>query len=148
LSGALPFPKAQLNPERRTYSLNQRHPLQREARGELLNHHQHSKENLAMKRIVLALMAMMFAALPALAQPASGGVGDTGYGYLGAGIGFGLAAGLAALGHGKIASAACEGAARNPGAAGRIQTMMLLGLAFVETCVIFTLLIVFLKVGA
>ncbi len=99
-----------------------------------------------MKRIVLALMAMMLTVIPALAQ--TGGVTDTGYGYLGAGLGFGLAAGLAALGHGKIASAACEGAARNPGAAGRIQTMMLLGLAFVETCVIFTLLIIFLKVGA
>lgn len=100
-----------------------------------------------MKRIVLALMAMMLTVIPALAQT-GGGVTDTGYGYLGAGLGFGLAAGLAALGHGKIASAACEGAARNPGAAGRIQTMMLLGLAFVETCVIFTLLIIFLKVGA
>ena len=71
-----------------------------------------------MKRIVLALMAMMLTVIPALAQPATG-VTDTGYGYLGAGLGFGLAAGLAALGHGKIASAACEGAARNPGAAGK-----------------------------
>ena len=98
-----------------------------------------------MKRIVLALMGMMFAALPALAQT-GGGVSDRGYGYLGAGIGFG--AGLSALGHGKIASAACEGAARNPGAAGRIQTLMLLGLAFVETAIIFAFVIVFLKVGA
>ena len=98
-----------------------------------------------MKRIVLALMAMMLTVIPALAQ--TGGVTDKGYGYIGAGVGFGLAAGLAALGHGKIASAACEGAARNPGAAGRIQTLMLLGLAFVETCVIFAFVIVFLKVG-
>ena len=98
-----------------------------------------------MKRIVLALMAMMLTVIPALAQ--TGGVTDKGYGYIGAGVGFGLAAGLAALGHGKIASAACEGAARNPGAAGRIQTIMLLGLAFVETCVIFALVIILLKVG-
>ncbi len=100
-----------------------------------------------MRRFVLALMAMMLTVIPALAQT-GGGVTDAGYGYLGAGVGFGLAAGLAALGHGKIASAACEGAARNPGAAGRIQTLMLLGLAFVETCVIFAFVIVFLKVGA
>ena len=99
-----------------------------------------------MKRIVLALMAMMLTVIPALAQ--TGGVTDAGYGYIGAGVGFGIAAGLAALGHGKIASAACEGAARNPGAAGRIQTLMLLGLAFVETCVIFALVIILLKVGA
>ena len=100
-----------------------------------------------MKRILLALTAMMFAALPALAQ-SGGGVTDKGYGYLGAGLGFGIAAGLAALGHGKIAAAACEGAARNPGAAGRIQTLMLLGLAFVETAIIFAFVIVYLKVGA
>ena len=100
-----------------------------------------------MKRILLALMTMMFAVIPALAQN-GGGVTDKGYGYLGAGLGFGIAAGLAALGHGKIAAAACEGAARNPGAAGRIQTLMLLGLAFVETAIIFAFVIVFLKVGA
>ena len=100
-----------------------------------------------MKRILLALTAMMFAVLPAMAQ-SGGGVTDKGYGYLGAGLGFGLAAGLAALGHGKIAAAACEGAARNPGAASRIQTLMLLGLAFVETAIIFAFVIVFLKVGA
>ena len=100
-----------------------------------------------MKRTLLALMAMMVAAIPALAQT-GGGVTDAGYGYLGAGLGFGIAAGLAALGHGKIAAAACEGAARNPGAAGRIQTLMLLGLAFVETAIIFAFVVVFLKVGA
>lgn len=100
-----------------------------------------------MKRFLIAMVGMLFSAIPALAQPASG-VTDKGYGYIGAGIGIGIAAGVAALGHGKIASAACEGAARNPGAAGRIQTMMLLGLAFVETCVIFALVIMFVKVGA
>jgi F0F1-type ATP synthase membrane subunit c/vacuolar-type H+-ATPase subunit K len=40
-------------------------------------------------------------------------------------------------------AAACEGAARNPGAAGRIQTMMILGLALIESLVLFALLIVF-----
>ncbi len=100
-----------------------------------------------MKRAFLALMGMLFAAIPALAQTGNSGVTDRGYGYIGAGIGIGIAAGVAALGHGKIAAAACEGAARNPGAAGRIQTMMLLGLAFVETCVIFALVIMFVKIG-
>ena len=100
-----------------------------------------------MRKFLIALIGMLFTAIPALAQNAGGGVTDKGYGYIGAGIGIGIAAGVAALGHGKIASAACEGAARNPGAAGRIQTMMLLGLAFVETCVIFALVIMFVKVG-
>ncbi len=100
-----------------------------------------------MKKTLLAIIGMMFTVIPALAAPSTTGVTDTGYGYLGAGLGIGIAAGVAALGHGRIASAACEGAARNPGAAGRIQVMMLLGLAFVETCVIFALVIMFVKVG-
>src|SRR5262249_55574270 len=51
-----------------------------------------------------------------------------------------------ALGQSKIGAAACEGAARNPGAAGRIQTMMILGLALIESLVLFALVIVFVKV--
>jgi F-type H+-transporting ATPase subunit c len=55
------------------------------------------------------------------------------------GIAVGLAAMGGALGQGKIVSAACEGIARNPGASGQIFTPMLLGVAFVETLLIFTL---------
>lgn len=71
---------------------------------------------------------------------------NRGYGYIAAGIGFALAAGLAALGQGRVASSACEGMARNPGAGGRIQTAMILGLAFIETLVIFTFVVVLLKI--
>jgi len=62
---------------------------------------------------------------------------------IGAGIGFAIAVFGGALGQSKIGAAACEGAARNPGAAGRIQTMMILGLALIESLVLFALLIVF-----
>ena len=55
----------------------------------------------------------------------------------------GFAVGIAALGcafaQGKIVSSAVEGIARNPGATGQIFTPMLLGVAFVETLLIFTL---------
>jgi F-type H+-transporting ATPase subunit c len=64
---------------------------------------------------------------------------------LAAGFGFAIAAGLGALGQSRIAASAVEGAARNPGAAGRIQTMMILGLALIESLVLFALLIVFVK---
>src|SRR3989442_396958 len=50
-----------------------------------------------------------------------------------------------ALGDGKAIAAACEGTARNPGAGGRIFTMLLLGLALIETLVLFTFLTVVLK---
>ena len=60
--------------------------------------------------------------------------------------GFAIAVVGGALGQARIGAAACEGAARNPGAAGRIQTMMILGLALIESLVLFALLIVFVKV--
>lgn len=55
------------------------------------------------------------------------------------GFAVGVAALGCALGQGKIVSAALEGIARNPGATGQIFTPMLLGVAFVETLLIFTL---------
>ena len=55
------------------------------------------------------------------------------------GLAVGAAALGCALGQGKIVSSAVEGIARNPGAAGQVFTPMLLGVAFVETLLIFTL---------
>ena len=52
-----------------------------------------------------------------------------------------------ALGDGKAIAAACEGTARNPGAGGRIFTMLLLGLALIETLVLFTFLTLFIEQG-
>lgn len=57
----------------------------------------------------------------------------------------GIAAFGGALGDGRAIAAACEGTARNPGAGGRIFTMLLLGLALIETLVLFTFLTVVLK---
>jgi F-type H+-transporting ATPase subunit c len=50
-----------------------------------------------------------------------------------------------ALGDGKAIAAACEGTARNPGAGGRIFTMMILGLALIETLVLLTFVTVLLQ---
>ena len=59
---------------------------------------------------------------------------------LGAGVA-GLAVLGASIGQGNAARGALEGMARNPAVAGTIQTAMLLGLAFIESLVIFTLII-------
>lgn len=60
----------------------------------------------------------------------------------------GFAVAIAAFGgamaDGKAIAAACEGTARNPGAGGRIFTMLLLGLALIETLVLFTFLTLFI----
>ena len=63
----------------------------------------------------------------------------------------GLAIGIAALGggigQGRAAAAALDGIARNPGAAGQIGGRMILGLALIESLVIYALIIAFLLVG-
>jgi|SRR5437868_3293125 F-type H+-transporting ATPase subunit c len=99
-----------------------------------------------LKVVFFALMAIALLSVSAFAQ--QGGIqanADTVLAYkaLAAGLGFGLAAGLGGLGQGKIGAAAVEGAARNPGAAGTVQTMMIIGLALIESLVLFALVIVF-----
>src|SRR5207245_7074960 len=68
------------------------------------------------------------------------------YRAIAAGIGFAIAVFGGALGESRVAAAECEGAARNPGASARIQILMILGLALIESLVLFALLVVFAKV--
>ncbi|HKN23366.1 MAG TPA: ATP synthase F0 subunit C [Candidatus Acidoferrum sp.] len=101
-----------------------------------------------MKKAVMllaVLVAVVLVAPAAFAQDA-GAVSGKNLGAIAAGFGMALAAFGAALGQGKIASSACEGMARNPGAAGAIRAAMILGLVFVETLALFTLAIIMLKV--
>ena len=65
---------------------------------------------------------------------------------LGAGLGIGLAALGGGIGQGRAAAGALEGIARNPGAAGQIRGPMILGLALIESLVIYALLIALLLV--
>jgi F-type H+-transporting ATPase subunit c len=58
-----------------------------------------------------------------------------------------LAGGMAALGQGRAAAAALEGIARNPGAADKLQTPLLLSLAFMEALGILAFVIAFLLQG-
>ncbi len=99
-------------------------------------------------RVGLSLMAVLVAAAPVLAaEPgaeAGGGI-STGLKYIAAVVGFAIAAGLCGLGQGKVASSACEGMARNPSAYNRVQLALILGLAFIETLVIFTFVVVLLR---
>jgi len=62
---------------------------------------------------------------------------------LAAGISMAIASGLCGLGQGKAVASAVEGMGRNPGAAKAIQLAMLIGLAFIESLALYTLLIVF-----
>jgi F-type H+-transporting ATPase subunit c len=99
-------------------------------------------------RLGFGLMAALFTAVPAFAQTpeqAEGGSLGKGLGLLGTILGMGIAAGLCGIGQGRVAAAACEGMARNPGAYNRVQLALILGLAFIETLVIFTLVVVLIN---
>ena len=102
------------------------------------------------RMLLFVVVGILMSAMTAFAQAegATGGVADNAfsvnkYRAIAAGIGFAIAVLGGALGQSRIGAAACEGAARNPGAAGRIQTMMILGLALIESLVLFALLVVF-----
>ncbi len=70
---------------------------------------------------------------------------------MGAMIGAGFAIGLGVLGgtlgQGRAAASALEGISRNPGAAPRIQTPMILGLALIESLVLLSFVIAFFLQG-
>ena len=66
---------------------------------------------------------------------------------LGAGLAIGLSALGAGLGQGRQGAAALEGIARNPQAAGKIQTPMIIALAFTEALALYGFAIGFLLMG-
>ena len=103
------------------------------------------------KVIVLLVLAVAFLALPAFAQEtgaAAAPARNWGAGALGAAFLLGVAAAAGAVAQGRATSAAAEGMSRNPGAAGPIRTMTIIGLALIESLVLYALLIAFLIKGA
>ena len=100
-----------------------------------------------LRMLLFAVIGILASSMSVFAQ-AGATAGDNAfsvnkYRAIAAGIGFAIAVFGGALGQSRIGAAACEGAARNPGAAGRIQTMMILGLALIESLVLFALLVIF-----
>ncbi len=62
-------------------------------------------------------------------------------------FGLAIAAAIAAFSQSRAIAAALESVARQPEAGGRLQTMMLIGVVFIETLVIFTWVLFFLWGG-
>ena len=101
--------------------------------------------------IVLSLAAPAFAALP---EPADGNGpaaqaetqedSSVGLKAVAAGIAVGIAAAGGAVGMGIVAGKSTEGISRQPEAEGKIRTTMMLGLVFIETAIIYALLVVIL----
>lgn len=99
----------------------------------------------------LALVLLMASPLLALAQEAAPAVANTGLhgGLIGLGIGIGL--GIAALGcgigQGKLAASAMESIGRNPNSTNQLFVPMIIGLAFVESLTLYSLVMSFFLLG-
>ena len=103
------------------------------------------------KRIIAPVVTFVALMLPAIASAAAPEAAEAGAPVNLVPIAMALAIGLAALGgglgQGRAVAAALEGICRNPGSADKVFTPMLLGLAFIESLVIFALVIAFMVGG-
>src|SRR6201981_920867 len=102
-----------------------------------------------MRKIMMLVLFLLFCsilAVPAFAQTGAAAAGSTNWVAITSGFAIAIAAGLAAQGQGRAAAAACEALGRNPAARTGIQVALILGLAFIESLVLFTLVIIFVKV--
>lgn len=98
------------------------------------------------KWMIGTLLLAVFGPGMALAQEGAGHGGD-GMIAIGAGIAIGVAAIGPGLGQGRAVAAAMESIGRNPNAADKVFTPLVLGLAFMEALAIYGLLIGFLLQG-
>ncbi len=92
---------------------------------------------------ILMTLSVLCFAVPAFAQTGSGVVDLA---PIGIGVGLAIAAGLCGIGQGKATASAVEALARNPGARPGIFIFLMLGLAFIESLTLFTLVIIFLRI--
>jgi F-type H+-transporting ATPase subunit c len=109
-----------------------------------------------MKKYLLSLATVLVSA-PVLAQEGAevikGSVrlahesGSAHYLAVAAGLTIAIAAFGGAMGQGKAAAAALEGIARNPAAKGALFVPMIIGLALIESLVIYALLVAFNLAG-
>ena len=102
-----------------------------------------------MNKLIATLAAVLTCFLPSLALAADGAAGsEHNYAYAVAmALGIGLAALGGGMGQGRAAAAALEGICRNPNASDKVFVPMILALSFIESLVIFALVISFLIFG-
>jgi len=99
-----------------------------------------------MRKVFSALMAVVAVlGMAGVACAADGQVmldsPSLGLAVMGAALGMALAAAGCGIGQGMGLKSACEGIARNPDAAQKIQVTLILGLAFVESLAIYALVV-------
>lgn len=110
--------------------------------------------------VVLTLVLIVFAlALPACAEPATDATASTtesveavsdaavkGNKAIAAAITIAIAAGAGAIAMGMAIAKAVDGISRQPEADGKIRTSLMLGLVFIETAIIYALIVAILVI--
>jgi F-type H+-transporting ATPase subunit c len=101
------------------------------------------------KKHIVIFVLLALTAFSAFGQEAAAAAGRGGvkWGVIGAAFVLGIAAAAGAIGQSKAIAAAVDGIARNPGAAGPIRLAMIIGLALIESLVIYALVIAFVIQG-
>jgi F-type H+-transporting ATPase subunit c len=102
-----------------------------------------------MRVLSLLAVAVTFALIliePAFAEAAAEATGGSWVNPLTAGFALAIAAFGGALGQSKIIAAALESISRNPGASGQMFLPWFLGIVFVESLVVYVLVIALIKI--
>lgn len=97
-----------------------------------------------MLRYLFMTLSVLCFAIPAFAQGGAA-ASPTNWVAVATGIAMAIAAAGCGVGQGRAAAAATEGIARNPSAKASIQVALIIGLAFIESLAIYTLLVIFVK---
>ena len=97
--------------------------------------------------ILLAVLAVVLAAPAAFAQNAAGATAEsTNWVAITSGFAMAIASAFCGIAQARATSSACEGLARNPGAAAAIRFALVLSLVLIESMALYTFAIIFLKV--
>ena len=97
---------------------------------------------------MLFLVALLLLASPMLfGQTPNNPTANGHWVAISAGFSMAIASGLCGLAQAKAVAAAAEGMARNPAASAAIRFALLLGLVLIESLALYTLVIIFVKVG-
>ena len=110
-----------------------------------------------LKKVGLTVVTFLSMSAVAMAQEATSAVANTMGGHnqftahaaLALAVGFGFASAVigGAISQSRAATAALEGIARNPGASNKVQTPMIIGMALIESLILFAFAMSFLLLG-
>jgi len=96
--------------------------------------------------VLLAMLAVCLLAPAAFAQDQAGAAAQTNWVAITSGFAMAIASAACGIAQARATSSACEGLARNPGAAAPIRFALLLALVLIESMALYTFAIIFIKV--